>query len=121
MKTNKDFILFQRCFGAYRKLFGLTGYKCYFKYESFNDGFADIVVDQDGKVATVRLNSNCPDKVTPFRDVRGSAKHEALHLLLGRLEGLATDRFTRANEIYEEVESIVFKLEELIPDVRLDR
>ena len=65
-------------------------------------------------VATVRLNSKLPNKDKPFKDIKGSAKHEALHLLVGRLEQNGRYRFTSENEIYESVEELVFKLESLI-------
>ena len=55
-----------------------------------------------------------PDKDKPFKDIKRSAKHEALHLLLQRLEHRAQCRYVAEEEIYEAVEELVFKLEELI-------
>lgn len=109
----KDFDLFKKTFVKYQKLFGLTGYKVYFKHEPIGDDcFADITVSQDMMVASVRLNS----VVYEFRDVERSAKHEAIHLLLNRLQNLAEDRYARAIQINEAAEEIVFKLEDLIKD-----
>ena len=116
MKENRDFTQFQRYFKDYQKRFGLTGYKVYFKFEPIDSGFADITVTSGEMVATVRLNSNLPNKDKPHRDVRQSAKHEAIHLLLNRLEHRALCRYVLAEEIYETVEEVVFKLEELISD-----
>lgn len=114
---NKDFKEFQRYFKAYQKLFGVTGYKVYFKYEPIQGAFADICVTQADMVASVRLNSK--KETDEPRPVKTSAKHEALHLLLQRLEDRALNRFGTAQDIYETVEEIVFKLEELIPEVKL--
>ena len=111
---NKDFIQFQSEFLKYQKLFGLNGYKVYFKYEPLDDAFASINVDQSNMVATVRLNHKIPDKEKPHRDIKQSAKHEALHLLLGRLEENARYRYSTPNEIYEATEELVHKLEDLI-------
>lgn len=114
---DKDFLLFQQYFEAYRQLFGLTGYKIYFKYKPLDSSFADIAINQLDMVATVALNSRLPVKDKPFKDIKRSAKHEALHLLLGRLEHRAKDRYVAEAEIYEAVEELVFKLEKLIEDI----
>ena len=80
--ANKDFELFQKTFTKYQKLFGLTGYKVYFKHEPIENCFAQITVAQTDMVATVRLNSDLPDKDEPHKDIKQSAKHEAIHLLV---------------------------------------
>ena len=110
----KGFALFQKEFKKWQYRFGLTGYKVYFKHEPIDDGFADISINQSEMVVTVRLNRELPDKDKPHQDVRRSAKHEALHLLLHRLEYLGRCRYIGSEEIYEAVEELVFKLEELI-------
>ena len=110
-----DFKNFQRYFKEYQQRFGLTGYKIYFKYESL-DSFAEIIVNQNDRVATVKLNSKLPDNDKPHKDIRRSAKHEAIHLLLMRMESCATNRYVREEEIYESTEEVVFKLESLISD-----
>jgi hypothetical protein len=115
MSTNKDFELFQSEFKKWQKLFGLTGYKVYFKYEPLEKSFADIEINQEDVVATVRLNSKLPDKDKPFKDIKRSAKHEALHLLIGRLEINGRYRFVSSGEMYEAAEELVRRLENLIP------
>jgi len=112
---NKDFSLFQSEFKKWQKLFGLTGYKVYFKYEPLEGYFAHIDINQGNMVATVTLNSKLPDNGKPFKDIKCSAKHEAIHLLIGRLEKNGRYRFTSENEIYEATEELVVKLEDLIP------
>lgn len=111
---SKDFEDFQKYFKEYQQRFGLTGYKVYFKCEPLEQSFADIRINQIDMVATVVLNSALPDKDKPFRDARRSAKHEAIHLLLGRLEHRAKCRYVAEEEIYEAIEEIVFKLENLL-------
>ena len=111
---NKDFELFKLEFKKWQTRFGLTGYKVYFKYEPLEDHFAEITISQGNMVATVRLNSKLPDKDKPLKDVKRSAKHEALHLLVGRLEQDGRYRYSSENEIYEATEELVFRLEDLI-------
>ncbi len=112
--ANKDFELFQKTFTKYQKLFGLTGYKVYFKHEPIENCFAQITVAQTDMVATVRLNSDLPDKDEPHKDIKQSAKHEALHLLVMRLEINAEARYSTSAEIYEATEELIVKLEGLI-------
>lgn len=114
---NKDFKLFQEAFKKYQKLFGLTGYKVYFKNESIEGAFANITINQHDMVATVRLCSDNGENGI-FKHIERSAKHEALHLLLYELEDNAYRRFLHQDDINESTESIVVKLEELIPDIK---
>ena len=109
-----DFELFQQEFKKRQHAFSLMGYKVYFKYEPIETSFADIHINQGEMVATITLNSKLPDKDIPFKDVKRSAKHEAIHLLVSRLEHNGRYRYTSENEIYEATEELVFKLEELI-------
>ena len=110
-----DFELFQKYFMEYRQRFGLIGYTIYFKHEPINS-FASISVNQNGMVATVRLDSKMLTKEKPFFDVKKSAKHEAIHLLLWRLEDRASSRYITEDELYETVEEAVSKLESLIEE-----
>jgi hypothetical protein len=112
---NKDLALFQSEFKKWQRLFGLTGYKVYFEYEPFDNSFADISINQGDMVVTVRLNSKLPDKDKPHKDIKRSAKHEAIHLLVARLEKNGRYRYTSETEIYEATEELVFRLENLIP------
>ena len=114
MKQDRDFELFKKEFKKWQQKFGLTGYKVYFKHELLEKSFADVNINQGEMVATVRLNSNLPDKEKPHKHVALSAKHEALHLLVGRLEKNGCCRFIGSDEIYEATEELVFKLEDLI-------
>jgi len=109
-----DYERFQRSFNKYRKLFGLSGYKVYFKKEAISDSFADIMVDVTGKCATVRFNDALSAKDKAFRNPSGEGKHEAIHLLVGKLSEVAQSRYISQREVVESEEELVRKLEELI-------
>ena len=113
---DKDFQLFQREFKRWQQRFGLTGYEVHFKYEPIGDAFAEISINQEEMSATVRLNSKLPDKDKPHKDIKRDAKHEALHLLLARLQANGKERFISAIEIYEATEELVNRLIGLIND-----
>jgi hypothetical protein len=107
-----EFKTFQKEFKKYQNILGLNGYRIYFFHEPLENSFADITVDNPRMCASVRLASNCDHKE---RHVKHSAKHEALHLLISRLQDKAFSRYVREEEIMEADEEIVMKLEELIP------
>ena len=114
MKTNKDFELFQKEFKKWQKLFGLTGYKLYFKHEPLDGSFACISTKIGDMIATVKLNSALPDSEKPWKNIKQSAKHEAIHLLVSRLEMNGRYRYASEGEMYESTEELVVKLEGLI-------
>jgi len=107
-----DFEKFQSVFKKWQVRFGLTGYNIYFENVPL-DYFADITINEDDKVATVRL-----DKPTGKRrrGVALSAKHEAIHLLIYSLEHFAVKRYVSESEINTASEELVHKLEGLIGD-----
>ena len=112
---SKDFELFKEEFKRWQVKFGLGGYYVYFKHEPI-DNFADIHINQEQMTATVRVDSEVAEEDKPFRDIRATAKHEAVHLLVGRLEKSACrqDRHVSSSEMYEATEELVNKLVSLI-------
>lgn len=114
-KVDRDFEIFKREFLKWQTKFGLIGWAVYFKYEPLDDSFADISINLEGMVATVRYNSKCQDKDKEFDDPKRSAKHEAIHLLVSRLEHNGRSRYITGAEMYEATEELVRKLEVLIP------
>ena len=113
---DSDFELFQQEFKKWQQKFGLTGYRVYFKHEKIDGCFAGIKINQGDMVVTVRLNKHLHADNKLFKDVKGSAKHEAIHLLVSRLEQDGHYRYCSKPEIYEATEELVNRLEGLIPD-----
>jgi len=118
VKTPNKFKQFKKYFIQYQELFGLIGYKIYFKHEPIDAAFANIIVDQEGMVVTVILNSSLPVKDKPHEDIYGTAKHEVIHLLVGRLSDYAQSRYIRKLDIQEAEEELVRRLERLIPSIK---
>lgn len=113
---NKDFKEFKKWGNYYQKKFGLTGYNCYYKDEELEGCFANVAVSEDTRVATFRLNKKLDKDEREFSDVKKDAKHEMLHLMLNKLQYLATLRYVRDGEIEEVAEGIVCKLTDLVED-----
>ncbi|OGN87680.1 MAG: hypothetical protein A2158_00050 [Chloroflexi bacterium RBG_13_46_14] len=110
------FELFKSEFKKWQERFGLNGYHIFFKYEPIDGSFANITINQGDMVATVRLNSKPDKEEKPFIDVKRSAKHEAVHLLCGRLHQDGGYRYCSSSEINEAEEELVNRLVNLIPD-----
>ena len=111
-----DFELFQKEFKKWQVKFGLTGYQVYFRYKPIDGAFATIASKPGEMVTTITLNSKLPAKDKPFKDIKRDAKHEAIHLLINRLEQNGRYRYSSEGEIAEAAEELVVKLERLIKD-----
>lgn len=116
LTKRQQFRLFRDEFFRYRDMFGRQDYACHFELTEIDGAYADIAVDNVGKTAHVRYAKNDPDKfpISTETEVRATARHEAIHLLLAPIEHLAASRFISQNEIDEEVESLTRRLEDLI-------
>ena len=113
-RTKTDFADFKRYFKEYQRKFGLAGYRVYFKRQPMDGYFAEISYRQNEMVATVKLNPKLKAAGTGWKDIKGHAKHEALHLLVARLSHLAATRFVVEEQIDEAEEELINKLEGLI-------
>lgn len=116
VKTNRNFEIFKREFEKYRKLFGLTGFNIIYSHEPLEHKFATVLYSIENAEATVKLSSTPPyvpkgNKIS----IKALARHEALHLLLGRFEWYARMRFVNEDQLNDANEEIVVKLEGLIP------
>ncbi|KKL17231.1 hypothetical protein LCGC14_2487610 [marine sediment metagenome] len=113
--NTRDLEVFKREFTKYQELFGLTGITVHFKFESVDGAYACLNLKYRDMVAEVILNSDPVNWSTRRGGIRGAARHEAIHLLLMRLEGEAMYRHATENSIYEAVEETVHRLENVIP------
>ena len=117
MKDNKDFELFQSEFRKWQKHFGLMGYEVRFEYKPLDGAAASIDVNQEEMVAYVVVNSRLGKPERTVEEIKGNAKHEALHLLIGRLRKYAYCRHIMSDDIYEASEELVRRLDILIPNL----
>lgn len=112
--ARKEFETFQKEFKKWQYRFGCTGYKVYFHHKPIEGAYASITIQQSDMAANVIWNSASSEDSEPCKDIKGSAKHEAIHLLLGRLVQNARYRYLAESEVYEAVEELTVKLEGLI-------
>lgn len=91
------------------------GYRLYFHHKPHGENFAGIEIDLEGMSASVSLNNKLPAWEKPFNDVRSHARHEAIHLLIGRLYELGKRRCISGVDLYEAAEELAHKLDTLLP------
>lgn len=99
--TKKHFALFRRTFRYWQNKLNCSDYLVWFEHVKLDDASANIHVDYNTKAATVRLATVI---YSPIEDI---ARHEALHLMMGKYSHLANKRYATSEEISEAEESIV--------------
>lgn len=111
MKTTvKQFKEFKTEFKKWQGIFGLNGYQVYFKHCQLDNDFAQIARQPSMMVATVSLCLEVAGDDAKFLDVKKSARHEAVHLLLSKLSDCATERFITEADITQAEEEAVNRI-----------
>ncbi len=116
MKTTKQhFELFKSECRKWEKRFGLDGWSILYQHEKLDDNsLAKTSINVDGRVVNIILNKDWQDEPLNLQAIKDAAKHETIHVLLGRLSGNAAYRFTSKIELLESEEELVYKLEKII-------
>ena len=114
-KTSKaNFNRFKREFLWWMDRLDLNGYEVYFEHQPIKGCYAEISINESGKVATVTYSSLMENIDYDSDDPARSAKHEAIHLLLQRLKWLGQERFVGSEEMEHENERITRVLEKIL-------
>jgi len=108
--TQKQLREFKKSFLHTAERLGLSDYKVYFDFVASDEHYAEIQVNQKGKVATAFLCSRYDSILDPSE----CGKHEAIHLLLARLRFEAHTRYTNEFDIDQSEEEIVRRLEKVL-------
>ena len=114
MKVSKAYFeRFKAEFLRWRDLLGLKQYRVTFYQEKTEDAYASLFTHEKSKIANVTLTSVI---VNPKVDEgpEAHAKHEAIHLLISRLAWLGECRFVQEDELDEEAEAVVTRLEKVL-------
>lgn len=109
--TTKQFEAFKKEFWAWQKCWGLQAYDIQFEQKPLDGTWAEISADPENYVGLLTISGN--GKWTP-NDIKQTACHESLHLLLNRYNHLAHSRFLKDCEMCSEEEKIVRVLERKI-------
>lgn len=114
MKTSKAYFnRFKKAFLYWQEKLGLTQYRIIFFHEKMDCEYAGMTVWEKEKLARVSLTTVIKD---PSVDdgPEAHAKHEAFHLLIHRLSWLGGCRYITDDELEEECEAVVVRLEKVL-------
>lgn len=116
MKTSKAYFgRFKKEFLRWQQLLGLTQYRIDFFHEKLDNLFAGMTVWEKDKIARVSLATEISkDSTNIDPGPEEHAKHEAIHLLIHRLSWLGGCRYIKDDELAEEAEAIVVRLEKVL-------
>jgi hypothetical protein len=116
MKTSKAYFKrFKKAFLYWQEKLGLTQYCVRFFHEKLGDNYAELKVGEQEKAACVYLTTELSGRdVTSDEGPEDHAKHEAIHLLLHRIGWLGEQRWTASDEIHDEAEAVVVRLEKVL-------
>lgn len=106
---------FQKAFLYWQERLGLTQYRVSFTHEFDPKHYAEITIQQLDKSVTVLLTTELTGLSADSQESpEDHAKHEAIHLLLSRLEFLGSCRYIEGTDLKEEAEAIVVTLEKVL-------
>lgn len=115
--TKEQFDLFKKECRKWIDKFELNNWKVHFKLGDAGEGNrASINRNVTGYIASIHLADSW-DKLNVSltnAEIRQNAKHEIIHLLLGRYSAQARERFIIQSELDEAGEELVRKLEWII-------
>jgi len=115
--TNKHFKLFKKECHKWVDRFQLNNYDIAFEHKKLNDAHARCIIDNEYD-STIALTSDIPtcfDYNMSMDDyIKHLAKHEVIHVLLGRVMNTGNSRYITKAEILEAEEELVRKLEKII-------
>ena len=119
MKTKKIskayFKRFCASFEEWQRKLGLTQYEVRFHHKCEKGYFAQITIQESQKAADVYLMTENEGKSIEIDEGPEShAKHEAIHLLLHRLVWLGQARYVERDDLDEEWEALVRRLEKVL-------
>jgi hypothetical protein len=113
--NKKQTDLFFKEFEYWQRRIGLEHINVYKSIEETKGCYAMILYNTSG-IATLKLNPNfetyCIDNIE--ESLKRTAKHEAMHLLLGDFSTHANCRYSTASEIEDAEEHVVLRLMKLI-------
>ena len=114
--TKKNYEYFVEMCEDYIRKYSLDSWDVYYHFKSLEDRFAQTSIDCVNRVCTITLSSQWDDVGVPDIEAQlnETAKHEVMHILLGKVSGYANARFLTRDEMIEAEESLVIKLCKLL-------
>ena len=113
--TAKHFEIFKKECERWQKAFGLLNWEFNF-YHSKEDerSIATTECDNDNRVAFITLNTGLEDVEITNYEIKKSAFHEVMEVLLYSIRYIAEERYVNECEIDTEIHNIIRTLEHVV-------
>ena len=113
--SQKHFALFKAECKKNLERMGLHGWRVYYEFKRLNDSFGRCQWKFEGRVATITLANDFPKPFSSLEEqIKETALHECIELLLSPISDLATSRGFCQAEFDREVHAIIRTLEKLL-------
>jgi len=120
--TGEHFKIFQEEAWYWIQRFGLKGWRFHFEHgDQSEEGYAGYNYNVAGRVAVINLSKDWKDNEVIEAQLRRSAFHEVIHILLARLRWLAVERAVGIGDVDEEIETIIRTLENAVWEPEQER
>lgn len=114
MKVSRAYFKeFKKEFIAWQMKLGLTQYEIAFHSGTTKENVAQIAINEMGKLADVYLAKSM-SRSNLEQGPESHARHEAIHLLLHRIKWLGASRYIEDDDLQEEWEALVRRLEKVL-------
>jgi len=116
MKISKAYFnRFKKAFLYWQNKLGLTQYRIDFFRRKLEEHYAQMIVYEKEKMAQVILTTEISKTSSEVDEgPEAHAKHEAIHLLIHRLSWLGGCRYITDDDLGDECEAIVVRLEKVL-------
>ncbi|MBV6341043.1 hypothetical protein [Candidatus Magnetobacterium casense] len=113
--NNKHFQFFKKECKKNIELLGLKGWRVFYEFSTLSDSFGQCQWKYEGRVAKITLCNDFPKPYENIYDeIKRTAMHECLELLLSPISDMAEDRTWSKADFEKEIHSIIRTLEEIL-------
>ena len=112
--SQKQFEEFKKECLRLQKEWGLNGYRLFFYFKELESRYAESETDLKGMTASIRLSSELSELALGDLNISEAAKHEMIHVLLGRVLTMGYTRFIDKKEMVSAEEEVVRILEKIL-------
>lgn len=112
--TKRQFQEFKKEFIRMQHKLGMTEWRVCFYHDKTDRAIATITLNHDGLRADIVFSDTLPEEDYNGLDPKEHARHEALHLLTSPLFYVGECRFVRPDDLHEQWEKLVRRLEKVV-------
>lgn len=117
--TKTHFNMFKKFVRGYATKWGINDMALYFSHEELDNAYAINAGNVLKRTSTLGFTTEWDEyggRKLCEKEIKRTAKHEVTHLLLAELQACAYERFIDSDTVERAFETLVVKLQNIIPD-----